>query len=533
MRKTFSTVQIKSVDIAIIGGGIQGAAIAHQGAARGLSVALFEKGDFASGTSSRTSHLIHGGIRYLEQGAFGLVREALHERHDLLRLAPHLVRPMPFLYPIYQGGERGRLKLQLGLMLYALLAGSKQVGNTRMLSRSEVIEREPAIESDHLQGAAFFYDCTMDDARLCLSTILSAEAAGAAVFNYTEVTGLLKKEGTVCGVAVEEKLTGHRGNVSARLVINAAGPWADQVCRMEGEAPSRIRGTKGIHIMVPKLTQAAVVIPEEGSQRIFFVIPWNEISLIGTTDTDFDGEIDAPMADPGEVKGLLAKINRFFPSARLSDSDVIAEFAGIRPLVYHPDASPSDLSREGTIEWTSGGMLALIGGKYTVHRATARKALGKIAKRHPDFSVALRSEKRCSLHGGEIGDLDRYLRTEMEGGSNFCPVGIAGTRHLIHQYGSEYKNVLRLIKTDHNLAAPLTPLGYPFAAEVVYAVQVEHAVRLSDFMRRRTPLALGRYRADRPMIQAICLLMSRELGWSQEHVEQEIENYFMEIGKTK
>ena len=530
MASGLDRLQTAPVDLVIIGGGIQGAGMAREAALRGLSVALFEKGDFAEGTSSRTSHLIHGGIRYLEQGALRLVYEAVHERYTLSRLAPHLVRPLPFLFPIYRGEGRGRWKIRAGMTLYDLLAGSKKIGPHRMLSAGEALAQEPDLKSEGLVGAARFYDCRMDDARLCLAVLLSAQEWGASIFNYVAVTDLIQEKGRVCGVRVQEVLTGAKYNIYARVVINAAGPWVDGVSRMEGEIPRRIRPTKGIHLIFPSLTRShAVVVSSENDRRIFFVIPWKGKSLIGTTDTDFEGDLDRVRADEEEVAWLLRETARLFPKGRLGAEEVIGRYAGVRPLIYHPGGTASDVSREGSIEWTPGGMLVLAGGKFTLFRLTAQRGVEAVVKRLPELKAHPRPHGDPPLYGGEMPSLSEYLKEEGPAARERYHLGEEGIRYLIGAYGTKFHAVLSLGRQEKGLLKPLTPLGFPFLAEVAYAVRVESAKRLSDFMRRRTALALGPYKRDSNLIIQVAEQMGRELGWNREQIQREIDDYQREV----
>ncbi len=521
------------VDLAIIGGGIQGAGVAREAALRGLSVALFEKGDFASGTSSRTSGLIHGGIRYLEQGAFHLVYQAVHERYTLSHLAPHLVRPIPFLFPIYQGEGRGKWKIRIGTLLYDFLAGAKTIGQCQMLNPSEVLSEEPALRSKDLVAAAQFYDCQMNDARLCLSVLLSARERGASLFNYVAVTDLIQKNGKVCGVRVTEVLTGAKYDIFANVVVNAAGPWIDDICKMEGRAYRRLRPTKGIHIVVPRITrQHAVVVASEKSHRIFFVIPWNQDTLIGTTDTNYTGDLNHIRAEKDEVSWLLRETRQLFPKCLLTEEAVISRFAGVRPLVYTENRSPSELPREGNIEWTAGGMLVLVGGKYTLFRNTAQKAVAAIIKAAPELSSRERPAYEPPLYGGDMASLEAYQNEEVASVKTLYPLREEALEYLIGAYGTKYHDILDLARRDKTLFAPLTPLQYPILAEAVYAVRNEMAVRLSDFMRRRSFIALGKFKRSPELIDQVARQMAKELEWSRDRMDVEIQAYLEEIDGT-
>jgi len=510
------------VDVAIIGGGIQGAGIAREAALRGLTVALFEKGDFGGGTSSRTSGLIHGGIRYLEQGAFRLVREAVRERQILLRIAPHLVRPLPFLFPVYRGDRRGRWTLRVGLTLYDGLAGLGGIGRHQMLSPEAVRACEPNLRSADLLGAARFYDAQMDDARLCLAVIRSAQALGAAVFRDTPVVGLLREGPTLCGVTVEEIASGKRYDIPARVVVNAAGPWVDAVCKMAGDDTRRLRPTKGIHLLYPQVTQQAVVVQSRCDRRIFFVIPWEGQSLIGTTDTDYSGDPDAVRADPAEVRDLLCAVGGLFPSVDFSPERVIATTAGVRPLVRSAGGttSESDTSREGALFWTTDGMLVVAGGKYTLFRKTAERVIDFMAKRHR-FAIAARPVTEPPLFGGEMTSFPTYLATETPLAMKKYNVTAGCAKRLIGRYGTAYHDVLRAVADDPALAAPLSSSGNIIAAEVAYAVREEAAIHLQDVLQRRLGLARGPLGNDAPLQERAARLMVELCGWDAARLAQE------------
>src|SRR5207253_319807 len=344
----------EALDVLVVGGGINGAGIARDAAMRGLRVALVERGDLASGTSSRSSKLIHGGLRYLEQGDVRLVLEAVRERERLQRLAPHLVRPQEFVFPLYRGGPLGPLKLAVGLWAYDLLAGFWNVRRHRMLSPKAVAEAEPALLRDGLCGAGQYWDCRTDDARLVLETALSAAAEGALIVSYAEVAGFVKEGGRIAGARVVDRLGGGEVIARARVVVNAAGPWVDRVAALDApETPPRLRLTKGVHVVVPRErvgNRAAIVLSAVADRRVMFVIPWGAHTLVGTTDTDHLCGPDVPPAvEPSDVAYLLDTVNHYFPAARLVPADVVGAFAGLRPLVAprgKATMSPSAVSRE-------------------------------------------------------------------------------------------------------------------------------------------------------------------------------------------
>ena len=534
-------INLTKKDIIVIGGGIIGAGIAREARLRGLSVALFEKGDFASGTSSKTSCLIHGGIRYLEQGEFRLVYEAIQERFILSRLAPHLVTPLSFLFPIYQGGRKA-ITIRIGMMLYDLFAGSKSFGRHRFFSKDATLKLEPNLSPNGLLGAAQFWDCQMDDARLCLSTLLSAEADGAEIFRDTQVIDLIQNNGEITGVRVKEIGTGDEYCIQGAVIINATGSWTDTVRRLEtnrhAERVNNVRPTKGIHIVLSKLTDHAIVLSntdkgDPASGHIFFVIPWQGFSLIGTTDTDYYGSLDRVLPVKEEIESLLSETAPFLPSIRKTKA--LACFAGLRPLINSHEKNPWEMSRRERIEWTDGGMLQVYGGKFTLFRKIAIRVIDTVIKQHPTWKrLRWRPDPEPPIHGGAIDRSDalKVLHPPNTPGEGVISATISAetASHLIGAYGTYYQAVIDCAEGDADLLKPLTPLGYPLLAEVIYTVRHEHARHLSDFMLRRTRLAHGPYRASIPLIEAIANKMGSELQWGPEAIRQEYEAYRVEIG---
>ncbi len=323
-RTALAALAAEPFDVLVIGGGINGAGIARDAALRGLRTALVEQGDLASGTSSRSSKLIHGGLRYLEQGHVRLVLEACRERERLRRLAPHLVRPQRFVYPVYAGGPVSKLKLGLGLFAYDLLAGWWSVARHRMLSAAATHEAEPTLRTDGLRGAGCYWDAQTDDARLVLETALAAASEGAVVASYAGVTALVRSGGRLTGARVIDRLSGEAIEVRAAVVVNAAGPWVDRVTALDEPAAPRLRLTKGVHVLVRRDRighRDAIVLHARRDRRVMFVIPWGEVSLIGTTDTDHVGGPDTPpVVEPDDVAYLLETVNHYFPDAHLDAS---------------------------------------------------------------------------------------------------------------------------------------------------------------------------------------------------------------------
>lgn len=368
-------------DLLVIGGGIHGAGVARDAAMRGLKVALVEKGDYASGTSSKSSKLIHGGLRYLEHAEFGLVFESLRERSILLRIAPHLVKPLPFLFPIYEG-DRPPWMVRTGMILYETLSAFRNVGRHRMLSAAEALREEPALKPDGLRGAAEYWDCQEDDARFCLANVVDAAANGAVCANYVGVEQFGSRSGNLVSATVRDRISDSRLEIRAKAFVNAGGPWVDKIAALD-KSSLGLRPTKGIHLVTRRLTQGhALLLQSKEDRRVFFVLPWgSQHSLIGTTDTDFSGSPDQVEADSHDVEYLLAEANRSLPTVRLGEKDVLATFAGLRPLLQQAGRKPSDVTRKHKLSVSENGLISIIGGKYTTYRAVAEEVVDLACQR--------------------------------------------------------------------------------------------------------------------------------------------------------
>lgn len=489
----------ETFDLAIIGGGITGAGVALDAASRGLTVALIEKRDFASGTSSRSSKLIHGGLRYLEQFEFALVREALHERAALRHNAPHLAEPLAFLVPVYERGKpsplgSSKLKLRLGLWLYDFLAGRKNIAPHRWLSLREMLEMAPALDPNGLRGGFLYYDCLTDDVRLVIEVIKAAARRGAAIANYVGARGFQKNGERISAVEAEDTLTGNRFLLRAAVFVNAAGVWSEEIARMIGEnAALRIRPSKGIHILVPRekiKAQAAVLIPSIGEQRFLFVIPWHGRTLIGTTDTDYRGSFDDPQADEEEINRVVESAARAFPASRLSSKDVISAFAGLRPLVAGNSNSTKDLSRKDEIIESRSGLISVTGGKLTTYRRMAERVVDVTVKSLEREGRNLDPARRRSLTatielaGGAAIDSDAEKEAREFG------LAVETIKHLMRNYGGNYRIVLQIARERNELKTPLIATLPHLKAEVVYAARYEMATSADDFLERRTRIAL-------------------------------------------
>ncbi len=529
-----SRLQQEEFDIAVIGGGITGAAIARDAAMRGMRTALIEKGDFGSGTSSKSSKMIHGGLRYLRQLDIRLVRESLSEREKLIHLAPHLVRPMAHLIPTY-AGWMARLELRIGLGGYDLLAGESSLRRHRNLSREEVLDEEPLLRSDHLAGGVLYYDCLVDDARLTLITAKSAHQCGAVVSSYTKATSLSKETGNASLVGYRDVLGGREGVLRARVVVAAAGPWTDELLRLHDHPEPMLRPTKGVHIVFDRgrlRVNHVVVLPTE-DKRMIFVVPRDQFTYVGTTDTDYRGSLDEVLVEAEDVHYLLAALNWSFPTLNLAPADIVSSWAGLRPLLRE-QGDPSRVSRDYGITFYDDGLAVIAGGKLTTHRNMATSLLDQVVKRYAHrLSGTFREcwTGQVSLVGGEMGEFPSYLRAQSLGLMGSWGVPRRTAEHLIQSYGRNHMDILALGRSDPSLLEPLAPGCPAIKAEAIYAVEEEMALTLEDFMSRRTDLM--HFEADRGLSVAktAAKLMGRLLGWKRDERARQIERYRHRVGQ--
>jgi len=466
------------LDLLIIGGGIVGSGIARDAAMRGLKTGLVEQHDFAFGTSSRSSRLLHGGLRYLAQGRLGLVHEASVEKKIVHHIAPHLAEPLPFIFPTYRGNRNWVLwQLKIGVKIYDLLCGGRNLGKSTWLSPATVTARVPVLAPTNLTGAVRYYDGFTNDARLTMDTLRSATRHGAIVLNYARFSAAVRKEFWEC--TVRDQLTGQEFHVNARAVVNATGPWADGL----SHSAVKLRLTKGIHVVVER---ARVPVPEtvvmtEG-KRILFAIPWGERTILGTTDTDYAGDLDQVTADPADLAYVLKVTNQFFPQLRLEVADVISAWAGLRPLIADPNGKPSDISRSHEITNPQPGWWDVAGGKLTTYRLMAEQAVDRIGRNLP-------------ATGGRAAEL-RPCRT--------------ATEPLLPRGGND--GFSGILPPEFNRAA------------VAHFCEQEWAVHLDDVMVRRSSWHHYHRDAAAKAGQA-SRWMAELLGWTEIEREAELERY--------
>jgi glycerol-3-phosphate dehydrogenase len=516
-------------DLVVVGGGITGAGVALDAASRGYSVALVEKSDFAAGTSSRSSKLIHGGLRYLQNFDLGLVREALLERSLLVKLAPHLVKPLAMLVPSFEGRRPDRLT-GVGLNMYDVMAWRRgraedeewSPARHRIVDGAETVELAPALAERKPTAAYLFYDCQTDDARLVLSVLGEAERFGAVCANRCEVTGLLERGGRAAGVLVRDTDDGGEFEVTASSVINATGVWADRLrpdeLYREEEVP-RIRPSRGTHVTVSREdlpVEVGVIVPAGGGRTIF-VLPWLGRTLVGTTDNDYDGPLDHIPAGEEDVRYLLDAVNSFFGTA-LGAGDLTGAYAGVRPLISTGDPKKSvDISRRAELYETSSGLVTITGGKFTTWRRMAKLAVDRIVERDG-------REAACRTHEIPIGQpQDPAGLPEVPG------VEEDSRAHLAARYGHAARDVLRLAAAAPQLARRLSPDLPDIAAEAAFAAGHEQAGSAADVLLRRTRVGLLDARrlsvdgAEGAWLAARA--MGGELGWDDARVERELRDW--------
>jgi glycerol-3-phosphate dehydrogenase len=514
------------LDVLVIGGGVVGAGSALDAATRGLSVGLLEARDWASGTSSRSSKLIHGGLRYLEMLDFALVKEALRERGLLVsRLAPHLVRPVPFLYPLQHRGWE-RLYAGSGVALYDAMAMTSCDGRAlphhRHLSRRAALREAPALRKDSLVGALQYYDAQVDDARFTMFLARTAAAYGAHAAARARVTGFLREGERVTGVRVRDLEHDRDFEVRAREIVNATGVWTDDTQALVGERGQfHVRASKGIHLVVPRdriLSWTGLILRTATS--VLFVIPWGRHWIIGTTDTDWDLDKAHPAASSRDIDYLLTEVNKVLVTP-LTREDVQGVYAGLRPLLSGESEATSTLSREHTVASPAPGLVVVAGGKYTTYRVMAKDAVDR-AVHGLARGVPPSVTDRVPLVGAEGYAALRNRRQTLAADSG---LHVARIEHLLSRYGALVYEVLELIEEDKSLAEPLAGADDYLRAEVAYAATHEGARHLEDVLTRRTRISIETFHRGVESARAAAEIMAGVLGWTGEQVEREVEHY--------
>jgi glycerol-3-phosphate dehydrogenase len=509
-------------DVAIIGAGINGAGIARDAAMRGLRVIIFDKNDMCSGTSAVSSRLIHGGLRYLEYAEIPLVFESLHERRCLRRIARHLVKPLRISIPIFSGARRGPLLIRLGMMAYDLLSFNKLLPRHEMLDRDEIKREEPGLNQEGLVGAARYYDAQITFAeRLVLENLLAARSAGAEIRTYCQVREILLCDGAVNAIRYSNA-NGEIIEVVVKSIINAAGPWVDDVLKMAPGTPERlVGGTKGSHVIVQRFDGApkdAFYTEAVADGRPFFIIPWNDQILIGTTDIRYDESLNNIRATRAEVDYLVAETNRVFPTANLSIDDVSYAYAGVRPLPHREKGPESAITRRHIIKVNrkiANGLISIVGGKLTTYRNLGEQAVDRLAR------ILHRKLPECRTRDTELPGawgIDR-AREQLSASNLLTDHGI---ERLISIYGGRAAAIVEIAMDDRVHREPIDSDGSYLAAEIVFVIREEFATTLSDIVFRRM---MAGFSADqgRSHYDAIAACAAAELGWSHDEKQRQLE----------
>lgn len=515
-------LQTEQFDVVVIGGGVVGAGAALDAATRGLKVALVEARDYASGTSSRSSKMFHGGLRYLEQLEFGLVREALRERElSLNTLAPHLVKPLKFLFPItHRLWERPYMAA--GIFLYDRMGGAKSVPPQKHLTRAGALRMAPGLKRNSLTGGIQYYDTVVDDARHTMTVARTAAHYGAVVRTSTQVVGFLREADRVSGVRIRDCEDGRTADVKANVVINATGVWTDEIQALSRQRGRfRVRASKGVHIVVPRdriVSDAAIILRTEKS--VLFVIPWGSHWIIGTTDTDWNLDLAHPAATKADIDYILGHVNKVLVTS-LTHDDIDGVYAGLRPLLAGESDETSKLSREHAVARVAPGLIAIAGGKYTTYRVMAEDAVDLAAEDIPARMAPSITEKvplvgadgyfalvNQTVHLGQLYGLHPYR-----------------VKHLLDRYGSLIGEVLDLAADKPELLQPLTDAPAYLQVEVVYAAAAEGALHLDDILARRTRIAIEYSHRGVNCAEQVAQLVAPVLRWDADDIDREVKTY--------
>jgi glycerol-3-phosphate dehydrogenase len=530
---TLRRLSSETFDLLVVGGGVTGAGIARDAALRGLKVALVEKTDFAAGTSSKSSKMVHGGFRYLEHAQFRLVFEGTNERALLMRVAPHLVRPLEFLLPVYKHDKPGLFVLDVGLWIYDGLSKFSSPKLHRTVRAPRVARLEPGLLLDGLDGALLYYDCATDDARLTLENILDARALGAAVANYARVVKLIRDGDRIAGAEVEAD--GATLPVRARVTINATGPWTDDLRRLAGEN-GILHASKGVHLVVDGkrlFPRHAVVMKEK--KRVVFCLPWGDRTVIGTTDTFYDGAPEDVHCDAADVTYLLGLANHYFPDGKLTPDDVLATWAGVRPLIK-PDSdvpSASDVSREHHI-LERPGLVTIAGGKLTTYRRMAAEVVDHAGKQLGAIAAGTTHERPLPGAAEPIYSAGYAGVTRLQ--DELAAEGVvdaAVAKQLANGYGARAPSVVARVKAEPALGDRLDPELAYVMAQVDVAVEEEQALTVEDVLGRRVQLLLRARDQGLGCTDRVARRMAHKLGWDELRTQREIERYRAVVAGTR
>lgn len=526
-RQIPSGIENFSFDAIIVGAGINGAGIARDAAMRGLKVLLLDKGDIASGTTSWSTRLIHGGLRYLEFGEFGLVRESLRERERLFHIAPHLVKPLPILIPIYQQSKRGRWTIRAGMIAYDILSFDKSLDHHHTLSREETLQRVPSLDPEGLRGSVVYYDAQVEYAeRLAVENALSARDHGAIILTYAQVDQLILDGGAVGGVEFTDLLGGSTYTARAPVTVNVAGPWVDKILEGLGRPYERmIGGTKGSHVIVdvfPGAPKDALYVEAIEDHRPYFVIPWNDKYLIGTTDSHYEGDLDYVEADEDEINYLIRETNRIIPTANLTRHSIIYTYSGVRPLPYQGVQAESGITRRHFIHDHAPelrGLISIVGGKLTTYRNLSEQTVDML------FKKLNRTAPQCmTAHVPLPGAATDNFSAFCESFKANCPLSGPVADRLLRIYGTRALEVVELIAEGDDLKEPISHATGAIGAEVLMSFGREMAETLGDCLLRRTMIGLGPA-AGLDADEATAQVAQKYLGWCESRAKREVAAY--------
>ncbi|MBX2916926.1 MAG: glycerol-3-phosphate dehydrogenase/oxidase [Cyclobacteriaceae bacterium] len=511
-------LQSNQFDLLVIGGGITGAGIALDAAARGLKTALVEKEDFASGTSSRSTKLIHGGLRYLKQLEFALVKEVGSERAIVHKLAPHLVVPEKMLLPLYEKRGLGYWLTSIGLKIYDWLAGVKPEDQRKMLTRLQTLNHEPLLKKDDVKGGAVYAEYRTDDARLTIEIIKLASQKGACVTNYTEVTEFIYTNNKVSGAMVVDRVAGNTFLLTAKVVVNATGPWVDELRIInQSRQGKQLHLTKGVHIVVPfhRLPVHQAIYFDVPDGRMIFAIPRGRVTYIGTTDTDYHGDKNAVLATRDDVNYILHAVNETFPSVLLTLADVESSWAGLRPLIHEEGKSASELSRKDEIFESPTGLISIAGGKLTGYRKMAERVVDKVIdQQFEDHDLKPCTTDKMTLPGGDFTEYSAVKKLEAELAGKLGTFNLRGNEatNLVHLYGTQCKMIVEYLE-QHQTSEPEQDL---VLAKAWFAIQYEMAITPLDFINRRSGLLYFNHPKMMRNLQAVIAYFAAEFNWSNE-----------------
>lgn len=531
-------MQTEQFDILVIGGGITGAGVVRDAALRGYRTALIEKDDFAAGTSSKSSKLIHGGIRYLQQMEFSLVREALLERKTLMDIAPHLVHPIEVLFPVYKGSPVPGWMVKIGMLLYDGLSFTKRIGLHKLVPLEKNEEPEPALLKKGLNKLFMYWDSRADDTRLVMATIQSAVQSSAVAANYIKAVDVLYEKGRVTGIKARDEVSGNEFEIRAHLIVNATGPWSDPVRKaLLKDQKQRLRTTKGIHIIVRRKDldiKRAMILTTIQDNRPVFVIPWRKFVILGTTDTYFDGDPDWVEIGGDDVQYLLETYNHYFPRARLTKEKVLSAYSGLRPLTIEEGKSAGQISREYQIFEGPDNFFNIIGGKLTTYRTMAQELVDRLGNVLDESSGILARNSQCTtdkmpLYGGDIENYEHFVTEWMRRLVKENKFDEDVAQNLIESYGSNLPEVLTILgDEDRGREKIISDLPYLWG-EINYCCEHEMTIALDDFLMRRTHLfSLDPKQAWRVHL-AVADKMGGILGWAEKEKEEQIKRYKLKV----